>query len=266
MQKPNKTTFLRGVYVSVALLFLVRLCFPSLVRQGNSMSVQDSTMLNRDTVLKPVAAVSPANNALLSVEIPKLGFDVKHPIKSVPSYRDCFPDVQDTQIVAAIRYGVEPVCNRDEAEKRKNELLFIGANPYYEIDPQMNRSIPYLVPRASMLLQHIGRRFLDSLAVKHIPLHKIIVTSVLRTEEDVKRLKRYNGNASDQSCHRFGTTFDISYNRFHTVSPPGENIRRSVRNDSLKFVLSEVLRDVRADSLCYIKYEVKQGCFHITVR
>ena len=102
--------------------------------------------------------------------------------------------------------------------------------------------------------------------MKGIPLHKMIVTSVLRTEEDVHHLRRINGNASEQSCHRFGTTFDISYNRYHTVSPPDEAARRAVRSDSLKFILSEVLRDVRAEGLCYVKYEVKQGCFHITVR
>lgn len=203
---------------------------------------------------------------LLATTSPRLDFSKRHPIRSVPSYRDCFPDVQDVQIVAAQANGVTPVECRADAERRKSELLYVGANPYYEIDPRMNRSIPYLVPRASHLLQHIGRRFLDSLAVKQIPLHKIIVTSVLRTEDDVRRLKRVNGNASEQSCHRFGTTFDISYNRFHTVSPPGEPERRAVRNDSLKFVLSEVLRDVRAEGRCYIKYEVKQGCFHVTVR
>ena len=203
---------------------------------------------------------------VLTTEMPRLDFSKRHPIRSVHSYRDCFPDVQDVQIVAAQANGVPPVESRADAERRKSELLYVGANPYYEIDSRMNRSIPYLVPRASHLLQHIGRRFLDSLAVKQIPLHKIIVTSVLRTEDDVRRLKRINGNASEQSCHRFGTTFDISYNRFHTVSPPGEPERRAVRNDSLKFVLSEVLRDIRAEGRCYVKYEVKQGCFHVTVR
>jgi len=39
-----------------------------------------------------------------------------------------------------------------------------------------------------------------------------------------------------------------------------------VRNDTLKWVLSEVLRDIRRDQRAYIKYEVKQGCFHMTVR
>jgi hypothetical protein len=130
----------------------------------------------------------------------------------------------------------------------------------------MRYSIPYLVPRASHLLSTIGRNYLDSLYVKGIPLHRIIVSSVLRTEADVARLRRRNPNATEQSCHRFGTTFDICYNRFSTVSPPDGPQRRTVRNDTLKWVLSEVLRDIREKELCYIKYEVKQACFHITVR
>lgn len=187
-------------------------------------------------------------------------------IYSVPSYRRAFPDLQDVQIVSARRWGVSPVENRQEAELRKDELVYLGSNPFYDIDPRMNRSIPYLVPRASDLLHKIARNFLDSLAVKGIPLHKIIVSSVLRTEEDVRKLRRYNCNASEESCHRFGTTFDIAYNRYVTVPYPDGRPRRAVRNDSLKWVLSEVLHELRQEGLCYIKYEVRQGCFHITVR
>ena len=116
------------------------------------------------------------------------------------------------------------------------------------------------------MLSDIGRNFLDSLYVKGIPLHRIIVSSILRTEDDVQRLRRRNGNASEQSCHRYGTTFDIAYNRYSTVSHPDGPECRAVRNDTLKWVLSQVLRDLRADSACYVKHERKQGCFHITVR
>lgn len=188
-----------------------------------------------------------------------------HPIYSVHSYQDCFPDVQDVQIVSARKWGVRPVLNREQAEKRKNELVYVGMNPFYKIDTRMQSSIPYLVPRAALLLEQISRNYLDSLYLKDIPLHRLIVTSVLRTEEDVAKLRKHNGNASAQSCHRFGTTFDICYNRYETVCPPGEN-RRAVQNDTLKWVLSEVLRDARQEGLCHIKYEVKQGCFHITVK
>jgi hypothetical protein len=189
-----------------------------------------------------------------------------HPVRSVYSYAACFPDVQDVQIVAARKWGVSPVRDRKEAEQRRQELVYVGANPLFCIDKGMTHSIPYLVPRASNLLSMIGRNYLDSLYIKGIPLHQIIVSSVLRTEDDVARLQQRNGNAATESCHRFGTTFDIAYNRYSTVSPPGEPERRAVQNDTLKWVLSEVLRDIREKELCYIKYEVKQGCFHITVR
>ena len=41
---------------------------------------------------------------------------------------------------------------------------------------------------------------------------------------------------------------------------------QDVSADTLKLVLSEVLRDLRKAEKCYIKYELKQGCFHITTR
>jgi len=143
--------------------------------------------------------------------------------------------------------------------------VYIGSNPYYEVR-SLSSSIPYLVPRAAVLLQDIGKNFFDSLQVKQIPLHKIMVSSVLRTQEDVAKLRQHNRNATEKSCHLYGTTFDISYTKFQTVSNPAEAPRRLVRDDSLKFVLSEVLRDLRNQKRCYIKHEVKQSCFHITVR
>ena len=141
----------------------------------------------------------------------------------------------------------------------------MAASPYYRVDP-LQASIPYLVPRAAVLLQDIGQAFFDSLQVKDVPLHRFIVTSVLRSEADVRRLRRTNGNATEHSCHLYGTTFDISYNRYETVQDPDGPQARAVRSDTLKFVLSEVLRDMRQRGRCYIKYEVKQGCFHMTVR
>ncbi|MDE5561579.1 MAG: hypothetical protein K2J00_07270 [Bacteroidaceae bacterium] len=189
----------------------------------------------------------------------------RHPIYSVPSFSRCFPDLQETHFASAIKWGVEPVENREAAEKRKNDLVYIGSCPYYKIDPGMTSSIPYLVPHAADVLETIARNYLDSLHVKGIPLHKILVSSVMRTEEDVRKLQRTNTNASSESCHRYGTTFDIPYNRYYTVTPPDEN-RRTVQNDTLKWVLAEVLRDARQNGICHIKYEVKQGCFHITAR
>lgn len=146
-----------------------------------------------------------------------------------------------------------------------SELVYIGANPYFYVD-NLKSSIPYLVPRASTLLNDIGRAYFDSLYVKGIPFHKILVTSVLRTREDIGKLQKRNINATDNSCHLYGTTFDIAQNRYKTVYDPRQGTRREVQNDTLKWILSEVLRDFREAGRCYIKYEVKQGCFHVTVR
>jgi len=189
----------------------------------------------------------------------------KHRIWSVPSYKTAFPDTNSVQLVAARQWGVTPVANRADAEARKKELVYIASSPYYHVD-RLRQSIPYLVPRAAVLLQDIGQAFFDSLYIKGVPLHRLIVTSVLRTQEDVSRLRGINGNATENSCHLYGTTFDICYNRYETVEDPEGPPRRAVRNDTLKFILSEVLRDMREQGRCFIKYEVKQGCFHMTVR
>ncbi len=188
-----------------------------------------------------------------------------HPIYSVPSFKTTFPDTQDDHLIGVKRWGVKAVADRREAERRLSELVYIGASPYFHVET-LRQSIPYLVPRAAILVNDIGRNFFDSLYVKGIPLHKIIITSALRTKDDVARLQRHNFNATENSCHLYGTTIDICYNRYVTVSSPEGPQRRKVQNDTLKWVLSEVLRDLRDRQRCYVKHEVKQGCFHITVK
>ena len=83
---------------------------------------------------------------------------------------------------------------------------------------------------------------------------------------DVKRLGQRNVNASKNSAHVYGTTFDITYKRFFKVEDPDGRPMQDVRADTLKLVLSEVLRDLKKKDMCYVKYELKQACFHITAR
>lgn len=262
------------VYATVGVLAIVRCVRPSVVQEEVAFASSNEVSSDMSADSLPAVAEVRTNVSRAGIHAPysmprfrdDAGQPVRTKIYSVPGFRKTFPDLQDVHIVAARRWGVQPVEDREQAEHRKDELVYVGSNPYYTMDKQMNYSIPYLVPRASDLLQKISRNFLDSLAMKGIPLHTLIVTSVLRTESDVRRLRKFNCNASEESCHRYGTTFDICYNRYNTVQHPDRPERRAVRNDSLKWVLSEVLRDVREEGLCYIKYEVKQGCFHITVR
>ena len=275
--KISKKIYVQLFLLTVVLLAVVRTFFLSSTKEGGEGEMQlpplDSTEVvaqveaneqkAADSVRQAATKVEDDNSKVKKETISDEPF-VPHKIYSVPGYARTFPDSNDVQLVAANRWGVSLVTNREEAERRKMELVYIGSNPYFFVD-RLHSSLPYLVPRASNLLQEFGRNFYDSLQVKGIPLHKIIVTSALRTKEDVERLQRRNGNATPNSCHLRGTTFDVSYNRYKAVSPPGEE-RRLVRNDSLKFVLSEALRDLREQGRCYVKYERKQGCYHITVR
>lgn len=224
-----------------------------------------ATTTDADVSRSDVADVSLVTVDSVSSIVSEMPAFRPHRIRSVPNYKTAFPDTNAVQLVAAQQWGVEPVKNRTDAEARKKELVYIGSSPYYHVDP-LRQSIPYLVPRAAVLLNDIGQAFFDSLYIKGVPLHRFIVTSVLRTQEDVARLRRFNSNATENSCHLYGTTFDICYNRYETVEEPQSPSRHRVRDDSLKFVLSEVLRDMRQQGRCYIKYEVKQGCFHMTVR
>lgn len=184
-------------------------------------------------------------------------------IKGVTSYRRSFGDLNDVHLSSAKKNGIKPVSDREEAEKHIDDLLFIGENRYYSVD-KLTHSIPYLVPKASALLMAIGMNFQDSLKAKGLDEYKLIVTSVLRTKDDVKRLRKRNSNASMNSAHFYGTTFDISYNRFNKVLQADSLAEE--KDIKLKLVLSEVLRDLKQADLCYVKYELKQGCFHITAR
>ena len=255
-----KNRYTEAFGVVVIILALVRCAFPGVGEQNEaqkSVAVEGNRVGGTDNP-SPIEEKKPSATPT--------GFtQAKHRILSVPSYRDAFPDSNAVQMLAAERWGVSPVKNRQDAEHRKRELVYMAISPYYHVDP-LHASIPYLVPRAAVLLEDIGRAYFDSLYAKSVPLHRFIVTSVLRTEEDVRRLRNYNGNATERSCHLYGTTFDICYNRYKTVEDPDGPSRRLVRNDTLKWVLSEVLRDMRNEGRCYVKYEVKQGCFHITTR
>ena len=294
----GKNRFLLGFVVVVCVLALVRLISPGVAEPRTSvadLSVADSLATDSvdqlamaeedkeeenkatneiaetsdDLAQEAAGTDSETDAAADSSNTPSIFFDkngkeVKHRIFSVPHFGNTFPDQQDVQILAANKYGVNPVQNREEAEHSKGKLVYVGSNPFFYVD-KLNNSIPYLVPRASVLLQDIGRAYFDSLQIKGIPLHKIIVTSILRTKDDVAKLRTRNGNATENSCHLYGTTFDVCYNRYKQIQTR-QQPRRQVQNDTLKWVLSEVLRDMRDRNRCLVKYEVKQGCFHITVK
>ena len=179
------------------------------------------------------------------------------------SYKDKFRDLQSKQEQAARAIGLStPPQNRQQAAKMRSQLTKIKTNDYYIVD-SLTHSIPYLVPVAAAELESIGREFADILQRNGLPHYRFYVTSVLRTKEDIKHLQKSgNVNATTNSCHNYGTTFDLAYFRFNKVT----RTREYMHQDNLKLVLGQVLLNHQRAGKIYVKYEYKQACFHITVR
>jgi len=188
----------------------------------------------------------------------------KEPVKykKFVSYKS-FNDKPEKHMEIALKKGVGPLQNRADTAKYMNKMKRLPDElDMYRLD-KLTHSVPYLIDDASSLLVRIGMNFRDSLRRKDLPEYKLVVTSITRTQDDVNTLKKGNINASENSVHCYGTTFDISWKRFQKIGPKGED---DVDSDRLKYVLGQVLHDLRERGKCYVVHERKQACFHITVR
>ena len=179
------------------------------------------------------------------------------------SYKDKFRDLQSKHEQAARSIGLSnPPQNRQQAAKMRGQLTQIKTTDNFVVD-SLTHSIPYLVPTAAAELESIGKEFADILQRNGLPHYRFYVTSVLRTKDDVKHLQKSgNMNATTNSCHCYGTTFDLAYYRYDKVT----RTREYMHQDNLKLVLGQVLLNHQRAGKIYVKYEWKQACFHITVR
>ncbi|MCM1290891.1 MAG: DUF5715 family protein [Prevotella sp.] len=185
-------------------------------------------------------------------------FDRIH-VNNLGNLAELFNDSNKYQYEYAERLGITPITGIKDAYHTSRPLVEISTNPFYVVDP-LTHSVPFLVPEAAILLRDIGRNFIDSLGHRGADGYRIIVTSVLRTPQSVKSLRRINRNATDSSTHKFGTTFDITYSRFACADSS-----RTIHDGDLKNLLAEVLNDLRQQKRCMVKFERKSPCFHITV-
>lgn len=180
-------------------------------------------------------------------------------VKNIGRLADVFNDSNYQQLAHAERLGIRPVSSLRSLYRNRRPLVKVTTNKDFMVE-ELTHSYPFLVPEASKLLHDIGKNFSDSVAARGGGKYRIIVTSVLRTPATVKRLKRVNGNAVEQSTHQYGTTFDITYNRFDS---PADG--KTVASEDMKNILAEVIHNLRAQGRCLVKFERKSPCFHITV-
>lgn len=172
---------------------------------------------------------------------------------------EVFNDSNHYQLEHARRLGIEPISDLRSYFHPRRPLIKVVTNDDFKVD-YLTHSYPYLVPEADALLHDIGHNFRETVKRRGGSDYRIIVTSLLRTPVTVKKLRRVNTNATEQSTHQYATTFDIVYTRFDPVG--GQD---NVNYADLKMILAEVLEDLRSQGRCMVKYERKTPCFHITV-
>lgn len=177
------------------------------------------------------------------------------------SFNRDFNDLNPLQLEAAQQLGIRPVKSRVDLLS-VDRLVPLQASRSLVIDP-LTHSTALMVPEAVRLISEVGEAFTGQLAADGEPLYRIIVTSVTRTDEDVADLRGKNANASMRSTHCYGTTLDVSWQRFDKVS---EEDPRTIEPDELKHLLARILRTFHDADRCYVKHERQQACFHITVR
>lgn len=177
------------------------------------------------------------------------------------NYPKIFNDLNDVQLVAAHANGTPHTLTIEELEVGRYGLQRIESNKLYKVDPLIH-SAPYLVPKAKKFLDDLGEAFQDSLYNRgYDRRHRFIVTSVYRTQDHIKRLRRSgNVNATQNSCHQYGTTVDITYVRFDKPEEYRAN------DPKLLQLLMQTVYDMHRTGRCYVKYERKQSCLHITIR
>ena len=175
------------------------------------------------------------------------------------NYSKTFDDLNEAHLNMAKVMGLKEIPEkRDDIDLKV--LVPVESTDFLEID-DMRYSVPYLTDAAARELNRIARAFHDSLSRKQFPIYKLVCSSILRTEEDVARLRKSgNPNASDNSAHCYGTTFDITYTRYSR----DEETDEFMQPYELTKVLAEVLRDEKNLGHILVKYEKKEHCFHIT--
>jgi hypothetical protein len=157
--------------------------------------------------------------------------------------------------VAARSIGTRRLDTKTQLDSAiaKGYLVPVERSRGFEI-AEMTHSYPYLTPRAKKILEQIGLSFY----VHSGDQSSFTVTSLTRTEETQKQLRRRNGNAtSDESTHCRGVSFDISYIRYNGVKD--WNYERTKK-------LEGVLAALQEKGDIYVLKERNQSCFHVTVR
>ncbi|HEX8903338.1 MAG TPA: DUF5715 family protein [Longimicrobiaceae bacterium] len=182
-------------------------------------------------------------------------------------------DVNAGQIATARRLGIRAAGQAEiERLQREGRLVFLGDSTAYWVLRDMDHSVPYVVPDARAMLEELGRRFHARLDRLGLPRYRMKVTSALRTGETQANLRKINSYASRTvSAHEFGTTVDVSHERFAVPSGTGEmetEMLEEVGKEHAKVLQAELGRaiaEMRDAGDLHVMMENQQPVYHMTV-
>lgn len=153
------------------------------------------------------------------------------------------------------------ITQDSESKKLYSVLKKLTTNRYFAIQ-RLSHSIPYAHSDVHDFLDELGERFRQSTINKGLRDYKFYITSVLRTEKDQKKLTKVNANATrNESAHLYGRTLDIAKTQFLDIRK-GE----IVYSNNLGALLTRELLKMQEEGLCYVLFESRNHCLHITVR
>ena len=199
----------RDILRLLPLLLLMGLALASATSCGHGSKQQQDTTAWDYKAPPPM----PINRSITG---DSMGLIANAEIHRLPTYieqrplKQIFNDSNALQLVAAEKNGIKPITSLRDAYRIDKPLIRIFSCEAYMLD-DLSASVPYLVPKAAQLLKEIGYAFQDSIRKRGGKDYRIKVTSVTRTVYSVSKLMRRNRAATENSCHRYGTTFDISW-------------------------------------------------------
>jgi hypothetical protein len=195
-------------------------------------------------------------------------------------------DKNATQVASAQRLGVQ-VSGQAEIDRmvQQGRLVPLGDSTQYWILRGMDHAAPYVTPDTKAMLEDLGRRFHARLDRAGLPRYRIKITSAIRTAEAQVDLRRTNSYAATTtSAHQFGTTVDVSHERFAVPAGPRMGGGASPALDgawemeadmleevgkenarALQAELGRALTELREAGAIHVMMENKQPVYHFTL-
>lgn len=194
-------------------------------------------------------------------------------------------DKNARQVASAQSLGVR-VSGQAEIDRmvRAGRLVPLGDSTEYWVLRGMDHSSPYVTPDTKAMLEELGRRFHARLDRAGLPRYRMKVTSAIRTEEAQVDLRRTNSYAATTtSAHQFGTTVDVSHERFAVPAGPGGGLPQPPLHGAwemeaemleeagkehakaLQAELGRALTELREAGAVHVMMENKQPVYHFTL-